>query len=59
MKTVLHILTRPDDGLGACVIREQTKVEALEVWVVDLSANDPDYDRLLEMIFEAQEVQVW
>jgi hypothetical protein len=59
MKAVLHILTRPDDCLGNYMAQAQAKAEGLDVRIVDIASKEPDYDRLLEMVFEAESVQVW
>lgn len=59
MGTILHILTPnagPDDQ---AMITRQRDQSGYEVRVFDLTESAPDYDRLLEMIFAADSVQVW
>ena len=59
MRTLLHIVTRPDDALTAEIIAAQQKQPSLEVHVVDLTLPEPDYLKLLEDIFDADSVVVW
>ena len=59
MRVVLHILTRPDDTLAREVIAGQRGQPGQEVNVVDLTAAEPDYTRLLQEIFAADSIAVW
>jgi hypothetical protein len=59
MRTVLHILTRPDDPLARAVINQQEKMAAVTLEVVDLTQAQPDYDALVGQIFTADSVEVW
>lgn len=62
MRQQLHILTRPDDELAASLIATQHQAAAAgkgSVEVVDLTGPEPDYERLLEAVFEADSVAVW
>jgi hypothetical protein len=59
MPLVLHILTRKDDALATEVVAQQREQRGLDVETFDLTQPQPDYDRLLERIFEADSVQVW
>jgi hypothetical protein len=59
MRTVLHILTRPEDALARAVIGCQASEPDLAVEVVDLTQPRPDYDALVEKIFAADSVGVW
>ncbi len=60
MPKTLHILTRPTDALSEEIISEQGALEkAPEIRRFDLTAETPDYDRLLNEIFAADSVQVW
>ena len=52
MKAELHILTARDDLTQALNLPD-------EATVFDLAVSEPDYGRLLEMIFEAERVHVW
>ena len=59
MRVVLHILTRPDDALAQEIIAKQREQSGQKVNVVDLTAAEPDYARLLQEIFAADSVAVW
>jgi len=59
MRVLLHILTRPDDTLAQEVIARQREQQDQEVSVLDLTAAEPDYRRLLQEIFAADSVAVW
>jgi len=59
MRVVLHILTRPDDTLAREIIARQREKLDQEVNVVDLTAAEPDYVRLLQEIFAADSIAVW
>ncbi len=59
MRTILHILTRRDDGLAREIIVRQQASPENKVVVEDLTKLQPDYKRLLENIFVAESVQVW
>lgn len=59
MKTLLHILTRPEDALVTSIVEEQSAIEETAVEVADLTRADADYARLVERIFAADSIQVW
>jgi len=59
MRVVLHILTQPDETLAQEVISRQREQQDQEVNVVDLTAAEPDYARLVQEIFAADSVAVW
>ena len=59
MRTVLHLLTRPNDLLAAEVITLQKNTPELELHVIDLTAAEPDYANVLDEIFKADSVEVW
>lgn len=59
MRAILHILTKPGDSMANEVIAEHQNQPDLGVNVVDLAAQEPDYDKLLEDIFAADSVAVW
>jgi hypothetical protein len=59
MRTILHILTRPDDLLSQTVIAGQTSESGVQIEVADLTRGEPDYAALLLQIFSADSVQVW
>ncbi len=59
MKRVLHIRTRRDDPLASATIAEQQKESEAIVETFDLTQAEPDYDQLLDKIFEADAVHVW
>ena len=58
MKTILQILTRPQDPLP-----EQARLTAEPgdycFEIIDLTKGEPDYDALLEAVFCADRIQVW
>ena len=58
MRTILHILTRPADELTSEVMGQQRNLPHTAVEVADLTKPAPDYDKLVEMIFSADSVQV-
>ena len=59
MPALLHLVTRPQDRLAAEVIDRQRQDPGHEIRVIDLTAQDVDYGRLVEEIFSADAVQVW
>jgi hypothetical protein len=59
MRTALHILTRPDDPTARAVVEAQQQDPDLKVEVADLTVPRPDYDALVEAIFQADSVAVW
>jgi len=58
MRTVLHILTRPEDELTQQLIASQRALPETQVEVVRLDPATPDYDALLEKVFTADSVEV-
>ena len=58
MRTVLHILTRPEDELTREVIAKQRMLADTKVEVVELTGGEPDYGALIEAIFAADSVEV-
>jgi len=59
MRTILHVLTRPDDPLALKVIEGQRKLPDTDVQVVELSAAHSEYSAVVARIFEADSVEVW
>ncbi len=59
MRSVLHILTRPNDALARELIARQKNIAENKVEVVDLTQPEPDYKALLEKIFAADSVESW
>ena len=59
MRSILHILTRPEDELSRLVITGQRTLPDIAVEVADLTVPAPDYDAVVEKIFTADSVQVW
>jgi hypothetical protein len=59
MRKVLHILTKTDDELSRTVISLQQDVAEIELNLIDLTVPEPDYDSLLEAIFDADSIEVW
>ena len=59
MTRVLHILTQPEDELARLVLQGQAASQDLKIATVDLRLPNPDYDALLEKVFDADSIQVW
>ena len=59
MRTILHILTRPEDDLARELIAKQKAIPETDVHVADLTKAGPDYEALVEKIFAADSVEVW
>jgi len=59
MKTVLHILTKPDDALARSIVDAQRGNAGLSVKTADLTGAAIDYEKLLEEIFSADAIHVW
>lgn len=58
MRTILHILTRPEDELTRALIAQQRALPETKIEVVALTNGTPDYDALMEKIFAADSVEV-
>lgn len=59
MRSILHILTQPEDELTRAVIAGQRALPDTAVDTVELTGPAPDYDTLVGKIFAADSVQVW
>lgn len=59
MRTILHIKSATTDTLAEEVISRQRSDGQLRVEIVDLNGDDPGYQSVLEMLFEADSVAVW
>ena len=59
MRTILHILTRPEDDFNRELLAQQRALPETTVEVVDLTRAAPDYDALVEAVFGADSVEVW
>ncbi len=59
MKTVLLILTRPQDEFAERMLQEQAQFKDVKVERVDLTGGPADYESLVQKIFAADSVQVW
>lgn len=59
MRIALHVLTRPPDEFVTRLIADQRGLPDVEVEVIDLTAGEPDYARLLERILSADSVATW
>ena len=58
MRTILHILTRPEDELAREMIAKQRTLADTKVEIVELTDAEPDYGALIEAIFAADSVEV-
>ncbi len=61
MKTILHILTRPEDPLADSVIAVQSALPETRVESIRLTATTTaeQYRELVTKAFSADSVQVW
>lgn len=59
MKTILHILTKPDDALARELAARQRDLPDTRLEVADLTQPEPDYAALVRQIFAADSVEVW
>jgi len=59
MRTILHILVRPEDDLTSDVIAQQKRLPETAVKILDLTNPAPDYNAAVEAIFTADSVEVW
>jgi hypothetical protein len=58
MRTILHILTKPEDDLTRTIIETQRTLTDTRIQVETLTPMS-DYGALLEKIFAADSVEVW
>jgi hypothetical protein len=59
MRTILHILTWPEDELAQELMARQRTLPETKVEVVELIGDAPDYAALVGKIFAADSVEVW
>ena len=59
MRRILHIKSSTADALADEVIAAQLPDTSLQIRIVDLNVDEPDYLSVLEEIFEADSVEVW
>ena len=59
MRTILHLLSRPEDELTRELIARQLALTETKIEVADLNGAAPDYDDVVEKIFSADSVEVW
>lgn len=59
MRQVLLILTQSLDPLNDIVTGIEPTLPDVRTEVIDLTIDQPDYQRLLTAIFAADSVQVW
>lgn len=59
MRTILQLVTQPEDVLAREAAARQQALPEMQVEVVDLTRPNPDYDALVDKIFAADSVQVW
>ena len=58
MRTILHILTKPEDEVTRELIEGQRSLPQTSVEVMPLMASG-DYDAVIEKIFAADSIEVW
>ena len=59
MRTILHILTRPEDELTQALIAGQRSLPEMTIETINLTGVAPDYNAVVEKIFAADSVEVW
>jgi hypothetical protein len=59
MRRVLAILTRPEERLTATLLQEMRANRDIRLEVMDLNVEQPDYDRLLDAVFESDSIHTW
>lgn len=59
MRTLLHIKSDTADARAEAIINHQLAQDDVEVEVVDLNVDQPDYAALLDKILAADSVSVW
>ncbi len=59
MRSILHILTRPEDELTRTLLEGQRALPDTRVEIANLTVPQPDYDALVERIFSADSIEVW
>ena len=59
MRTILHILTRPEEELARDLIERQRALPDTQVEVVALTDNTTNYGEVVEQIFSADSIEVW
>jgi hypothetical protein len=59
MRTILHLLTRPEDELTQALITGQRTLPEMTIETIDLTVVAPDYNAAVEKIFAADSVEVW
>jgi hypothetical protein len=59
MRTILHILTRPEEELARQLIARQSAAPDFQIDVIDLSDRAANYDEALDKIFAADSISVW
>jgi hypothetical protein len=59
MRTVLHIVTKPNDEFAAEIIEHEKSLPNQKLTTVDLTEGKPDYNELVRQIFTADSIQVW
>ena len=58
MRTILHILTRPEDELTRELIERQRALPETKVETAALVEGTADYDVVVEKIFAADSIEV-
>ncbi|MSU31579.1 MAG: hypothetical protein EXS25_02745 [Pedosphaera sp.] len=59
MPSLLHILNAPSDPFVEAIIAEQKGGSTHQVTVIDLTAADPDFAALVELVFQSDSIQCW
>jgi hypothetical protein len=58
-RRIVHVLTGSDESTARELIARQHQQSDGEVTIIDWSDRDPDWDVLLEAVFQADSITVW
>lgn len=59
MGQILHIVTKADDSTREKILSSQSELPGTDISIFKLTESNPDYAKLVEMIFAADSVAVW
>jgi len=59
MPRILHLVTQPEDDFSRALRWRHVESHDCQVTMVDLTVPNPDYDLLLDKLFESDSIQVW
>ena len=59
MRKILHVVVSPPDSTAQNIISAQKTDPQNEITVADLTQADPDYARVVQLIFESDSIHTW